>query len=135
MIDLELFRRIVTAGDLADRLLINQIKIERFDDEEKIASLQEENHHLSLALDILRGQVPNFDTVEYEESLRGLKSVLYEQWDQLEIVHDGGAESGEAAIRSQLLNVDRVKWKNEINRLFGSSQELKDYATKHRMRK
>jgi len=134
MIELELFRRIITAGDLADRLLINQIKIERFRDADKIRQLWEENQYLEQALDILRAQVVDFDQAQYEMCLSKLKAVLYEQWDQLEIVHEGNRRSGEAAVKSQLLNVDRVHWKNQINYLFGSSQELKDYATKDHQR-
>ena len=134
MIELELFRRIITAGDLADRLLINQIKIERFRDADKIRQLWEENQYLEQALDILRAQVVDFDQAQYKMCLSKLKAVLYEQWDQLEIVHEGNRRSGEAAVKSQLLNVDRVHWKNQINYLFGSSQELKDYATKDHQR-
>jgi len=132
MIELELFRRIMTAGDLVDRLLINQIKIQRFRDADKIKVLQEENQYLNQALDILRTQSVDFNQAQYELCLNELDGVLREQWDQLEIVHEASERSGEAAVKSQLLNVDRVHWKNQINHLFGSSQELKDYATKDR---
>lgn len=131
MINLELFQAVMSAGDLVDRLLINQIKIERFNNIEKIALLQKESKYIQKALDILRSQITDFDDLEYEACLKGLKTVLYEQWDQLEIVHENiPGRSAKAAIKSHLLNVDRIKWKNKTNRLFKSSEELKDYATK-----
>lgn len=135
--EVELLRKVISAGDLVDKFLINQLKIERFRDEEKKIALILENEDIWKVLEIFKSkQQSQFDEDLFMIQLNGLKTVLEKQWDILEVVYENnGNKSQKAAVKAQLLNGDRVFHKNEINRIFGTNIEFKNYATQKENRR
>jgi hypothetical protein len=132
----ELLKKVISAGDLVDKLLINELKINRFKEEEKKQALALENEDILKVLEVLRSnsQTP-FDGGLFMVQLKELKNVLEKQWDILEVVYENtGEQSQKAAVKAQLLNDDRVFYKNKINRLFGTNIEFKNYATQKESR-
>ena len=132
----ELLKKVISAGDLADKFLINELKINRFKEEKKKQALVLENEGILKVLELLKSnsQLP-FDGDLFMAQLKELKNVLEKQWDILEVVYENnGEQSQKAAVKAQLLNDRRVLCKNKINRLFGTNIEYKNYATQKESR-
>ena len=129
--ELKLLKKVISAGDLVDKLLINELKIARFKEEEKKQALGSENETIMDVLALLKSDFQGqFDGNSFLIQQRELKNVLEKQWDILEIVYENnGDRSQKAAVKAQLLNDARVFHKNEINKLFGTNIEFKNYAT------
>jgi hypothetical protein len=119
-------RKILSAGDIADRLMINKLKIEHIPS--KAVVIQEENYALEVALRYLADHVDQDMLFSY---MQNLLSVLRRQWDLLDRLRDAAIsdeERGRCAVEAQDANIERVAWKNKINVLAGSFVEHKQYG-------
>ena len=132
----KLLKKVISAGDLVDKLLINELKIDRFNGEEKKQALRSENVDIMNVLELLKSELQGrFDEELFLIQLKELKNVLEKQWDILEIVYENnGDESQKAAVKAQQVNDGRVFYKNEMNRLFGTNIEFKNYETQKERR-
>ena len=124
--DDSLIRKILSAGDLADRLLINELKIEHIPS--KIDAIKAENEAISEALQYLTNSVDQKILASY---MIELLLVLRRQWNLLDRLRESSisdAERGRCAVEAQDVNIERVAWKNKINKLAGSFIEHKQYG-------
>lgn len=124
--DISTLKKILPTGDLADRLMINKIKIHNIP--EKADIISEESKILQEIFDVLTSDC---DQVLLSTYMQSLYEVLQKQWDALDGVRDPLltiAEIGGMAILAQDLNVERVMWKNMINSLSNSFIEYKKYG-------
>tara|TARA_Y100000034_G_C6527929_1_gene227434 strand:- start:16 stop:402 length:387 start_codon:yes stop_codon:yes gene_type:complete len=120
-------RKLIHAGDIVDRLLINEIKMDRFPAHESDL-IKEENEIL---LEVIEEWSQDIDVKELNTYMSELKRVLVRQWDILDKVRDPNStneERGKFALEAQDINIQRVKWKNRINEICGSFIEFKHYG-------
>lgn len=115
---------IISAGDLVDKMLVNEIKIEKIKNKD-INILKEENKKIIQILSNIQ---------EFNEDIcivfDKLKKILMRQWNLLDIVTNGSNEytcRADAAMKAQNLNKDRVFLKNKINKIYSTSIEIKSY--------
>lgn len=120
-------KKILSAGDLIERMLINTIKLKHFKgNEHKRICL--ENEDLQKVINDL---IP--DASIFEEEKKYLFEVLQMQWNILDEVHDLSLDistRGLLALKAQNMNADRIKYKNGINIKSGYREELKSYGIK-----
>jgi len=113
---------IFSVGDLVDKLLINQIKIERIGG--SFPRLESENRNIEEFISKTFGSFKH----DLESLSSSLKEVLNRQWDALDISMEECSDDlkrGKFALLAQKINLERVQWKNEINKLCGSFCEVK----------
>jgi len=119
-------RQLISIGDLIERKLINNMKVERSLDQ------NEDLHNQNLAIDEAIDELSTHpvDSVKLMRIKTDLLKTLEMQWKLLDIVFDPDSkkDQADAAIKAQLLNSDRVTIKNQINELFGSWKEIKTYS-------
>lgn len=115
---------IVSTGDIVDKYLINCMKIENMN-----------SKHLTEETELFCKLVEKIselcDPSEWELAVNNLQAVLKKQWDEIDICMDASSSHGErasASLRANLLNVDRIRCKNVINKMTGSLVELKTYG-------
>lgn len=118
----------ISPGDLADKLVILQIKREKIENLDSGYFIQDEICRTSIILDIIL----NFFSQEvYDTFLKlqnELRSINLEQWALEDRVRT--ESSWEAAKAARECNTKRVKKKNEINELLGYPVETKQYQQK-----
>ena len=127
MVSNEEIKTIISVGDVADKYLVNSIKIEKINDE-RVSNLISNNEVLKK---ILREWSEEADATRIEFCMGELKKVLKIQWEYLDIVLDEEKDISDRmnhALLAQQLNTDRVYWKNKINELCGHDREVKRYG-------
>ena len=116
----ELVKKVLTPGDLADRITIASVKCGQFDDRLDLIQ-QWENHYRLLSL-----LYPRLITEQQAVSLRNeLYLINTEQWDFEDRVRT--EKSAEACLGARECNNRRVETKNKINELFEAEKEIKSY--------
>lgn len=118
--------QLFSVGDLIDKKLINSIKIEKIGTSPR---LEEENKKID---DLINLWFPKHKK-ELKRMSDELRKILVRQWNILDISMDDTNsidKRSRFAMKAQVINFERVRWKNEINELCGSSHEVKKYGTK-----
>ncbi len=107
----------VSAGELADKITILEIKAERITDAGKLASVQTE-------LALLRTEFAKLSqSAEVSSLMQSLKSANEKIWDAEEALRAGGVGDEVFLNQSKIShsgNDERFRLKSEINKLLGS---------------
>tara|TARA_Y100000310_G_scaffold121149_1_gene119960 strand:+ start:1793 stop:2218 length:426 start_codon:yes stop_codon:yes gene_type:complete len=125
--------KVLSVGDLSDRLLINLIKIKNIGGE-CICSLKEEIDILRDVISYFTSELSSDDMREFKEVESELMCVLEDQWRVLDLIRDKTStneERGKNAVKAQDINIKRVELKNKINFLCGSFVEYKKYGNQN----
>lgn len=126
--DDELIKRVIAVGDLFERMLINQIKMEHLKEDQHV-QLRSANAAIELVLSQLVEDLSVFD-----EDKNDLSDVLRRQWSFLDKAYDTSLAAevrGHNALQAQNINFERMRHKNAINKKAGSNIELKSYGKRH----
>ena len=120
----------VAPGELIDKITILEIKLERIEDEAKLANVRIEYETLNKARDAAIAQSPELDRLSVD--LKSINEALWEIEDDIrdcERAKDFGDGFVKLARAVYVTNDKRMAVKRQINDLLGSSLvEEKSYA-------
>lgn len=108
--------------------MVNTIKLNQFNEKDiRLVILKDNDDLWSLIVEL----TDSYNTSEFQCAYNSLLTVLEKQWkllDQVMSTSNSYEDRGKYAVEAQQVNKERVRWKNEINRLAGSSHEFKKYG-------
>tara|TARA_Y100000034_G_C6858971_1_gene390721 strand:+ start:648 stop:1046 length:399 start_codon:yes stop_codon:yes gene_type:complete len=125
-----LIKHIFPLGEIIERYLINEIKIEKLP-EDKSNQIKAENVYFEDAIELMTHDLDEMILRKFTDELC---DVLLEQWEILDKCYAenvSDSERGKLAFEAQEINRVRIAAKNKINQLAGFVTEHKQYGDRN----